>query len=261
VEAEAAAEPELPAWLLEASEEEEPGWKPEEAAIPAESLLDINQASLVELEKLPGVGFILAQRILDHRMTFGPFSSVEDLVKVAGFSSANLEEIRRLITVAPAVSFPALTPAFDASMWSETRKKEEEAVRIPEPASAPESTAPATPPAEAAAPEPIVQIEPVQPPLAIPPFEEGAEIGDEQAIILQARNALLRNDVEETAHHYGILINRGQLLEVVIKDLKQALYDHPVDPALWTALGDAQARNNQLQEALDSYTKAEELLR
>ena len=41
----------------------------------------------------------------------------------------------------------------------------------------------------------------------------------------------------------------------------QALYRYPVEVAILQALGDAYMRANRLQDALDSYTKAEELLR
>jgi cytochrome c-type biogenesis protein CcmH/NrfG len=51
------------------------------------------------------------------------------------------------------------------------------------------------------------------------------------------------------------------LLNEIILDLQDALYRYPVEISIWQALGDAYMRNNQLQDALDAYTKAEELLR
>jgi cytochrome c-type biogenesis protein CcmH/NrfG len=50
-------------------------------------------------------------------------------------------------------------------------------------------------------------------------------------------------------------------MEEIIFDLQEATYRHPVDVIVWQTLGDAYMRNNRLQEALDAYTKAEELLR
>ena len=47
----------------------------------------------------------------------------------------------------------------------------------------------------------------------------------------------------------------------VIRDLRDALYRYPVEVSIWQALGDAYMRANRLQDALDAYTKAEELLR
>ena len=57
------------------------------------------------------------------------------------------------------------------------------------------------------------------------------------------------------------MINAGQNLDIAIQDLKNALDQYPVDISLWQALGDAYIRSNRVQDALDAYTKAEELLR
>jgi cytochrome c-type biogenesis protein CcmH/NrfG len=61
--------------------------------------------------------------------------------------------------------------------------------------------------------------------------------------------------------HYGKLIKRGKMLEEIIFDLREAQYRYPVEVSIMQTLGDAYMRANRLQEALDSYTKAEELLR
>ena len=59
----------------------------------------------------------------------------------------------------------------------------------------------------------------------------------------------------------GKLIRKTRLLDEVIYDLREALYRYPVEVSIWQALGDAYMRANRLQDALDAYTKAEELLR
>ena len=51
------------------------------------------------------------------------------------------------------------------------------------------------------------------------------------------------------------------MLEDITFDLKEALYRFPVEVSIWQTLGDAYMRSNRLQDALDAYTKAEELLR
>jgi cytochrome c-type biogenesis protein CcmH/NrfG len=56
-------------------------------------------------------------------------------------------------------------------------------------------------------------------------------------------------------------VRRGKLLDEVVSDLKEAVYRHPVDVIVWQTLGDAYMHSNRLQEALDAYSKAEELLR
>jgi cytochrome c-type biogenesis protein CcmH/NrfG len=50
-------------------------------------------------------------------------------------------------------------------------------------------------------------------------------------------------------------------LDEVIHDLREAIYRYPVEVIIWQTLGDAYMRTNRLQDALDAYTKAEELLR
>jgi hypothetical protein len=76
-----------------------------------------------------------------------------------------------------------------------------------------------------------------------------------------AQAALEANSLDEAMKDYGKLIKKGRLLEEVIHDLREAIYRFPVDVIVWQTLGDAYMRANRLQDALDAYTKAEELLR
>ena len=61
--------------------------------------VNINTASRRELEALPGIGEVLAQRIIDYRNANGPFHSVDDLVKVKGIGEKTLEKIKPYATV------------------------------------------------------------------------------------------------------------------------------------------------------------------
>ena len=79
--------------------------------------------------------------------------------------------------------------------------------------------------------------------------------------LTEAQNELTRGNIPGAMESYGKLIKKGKLLEEIIFDLREALYRYPVEVAILQALGDAYMRANRLQEALDSYTKAEELLR
>jgi len=60
-------------------------------------VLSINQASMTDLESLPGVGPVLAERIVSHREANGRFEAVEDLLEVPGIGEAKLEAIRDLV--------------------------------------------------------------------------------------------------------------------------------------------------------------------
>lgn len=80
-------------------------------------------------------------------------------------------------------------------------------------------------------------------------------------LLASARTELSRSNIPAALDSYGKLIKKGRYLEEVIFDLREALYRYPVEVSIWQALGDAYMRANQLQDALDAYTKAEELLR
>jgi hypothetical protein len=79
--------------------------------------------------------------------------------------------------------------------------------------------------------------------------------------LTSAQSEMNRGDIPAALEHYGKLIRKGKWLEDIIRDLREALYRYPVEVSIWQTLGDAYMRENRLQEALDAYTKAEELLR
>ncbi|MBM7789290.1 ComEA family DNA-binding protein [Tenggerimyces flavus] len=64
-----------------------------------QALVDLNTATLEQLDALPGVGPVLAQRILDYRDEHGRFESVEDLQQVTGIGSRKFAELRELVQV------------------------------------------------------------------------------------------------------------------------------------------------------------------
>lgn len=84
---------------------------------------------------------------------------------------------------------------------------------------------------------------------------------DNDTMLSEAQAALDKGKLKEALAAYNQLISSGSLLDEAIHDLRDALYRYPVDIGLWQALGDAYVRGNHLQDALDAYTKAEELLR
>ena len=65
----------------------------------ASGTVNINTASASELEKLPGIGPALAQRIVEYRDSHGPFASVDALTDVPGIGKAKLEALREQATV------------------------------------------------------------------------------------------------------------------------------------------------------------------
>lgn len=61
--------------------------------------LDLNSATAAELETLPGIGKVYAERIVAYRTQHGPFKSSEEIMQVQGIGPACYEQIRDLIVV------------------------------------------------------------------------------------------------------------------------------------------------------------------
>jgi competence protein ComEA len=62
-------------------------------------LVDINTATLAQLEALPGIGSTTAQNIIDYRDQNGPFVQIEDIMNVPGIGLNTFDSIQDLITV------------------------------------------------------------------------------------------------------------------------------------------------------------------
>ena len=67
----------------------------------AQFLVDINRADWPEIIQLPGLGEVLAQRIMADRRDRGPFLDVDDLVRVEGIGVKTLEKIRPYLLPIP----------------------------------------------------------------------------------------------------------------------------------------------------------------
>jgi tetratricopeptide (TPR) repeat protein len=97
--AESGEPPELPDWLAAPStevQEETLEWTPPPVA---RHKYDLNKITLAEMERLPGIGFIMAQRIIDYRSTHGLFKQVDDLLDVPDFNLATLDGIQEYVFI------------------------------------------------------------------------------------------------------------------------------------------------------------------
>lgn len=205
-------EPELPDWLRGFVEEEQAPPSIEtgpaepvipvpvalhaepEISMPAVEPLDINAASLAQLERLPSVGFILAQKIVSYRDTHGAFRSLDELQDVPGVSAESAQELRRWLTL-----------------------------EIVE-----ETVSPGPPPSH--------------------------------PVLADAWQNVSAGDTQAAVEKYSSLIEKGEYIDEVIQEIQEALQLHPADSRLYQALGDAYLRTDRLEEALDAYNRAEELL-
>src|SRR5215210_30806 len=65
-----------------------------------QTTIDLNQATVLELDRLPGIDPTLAQRIVDYRTANGPFRTIEALAEVQGISPRMVQDLRPFVTVA-----------------------------------------------------------------------------------------------------------------------------------------------------------------
>src|SRR5665648_301321 len=77
-----------------------PGEQPQSAGGPGgDPAVDLNAAAIADLDTLPGIGPVLAQRIVDWRTEHGAFTAVDELAEVRGIGSSLLEGLRDLVRV------------------------------------------------------------------------------------------------------------------------------------------------------------------
>ena len=63
--------------------------------------IDLNKATLSQLNSLPGIGPVIAERILELREKSGPFKRIEDLMNIRGIGEKKFLKLKDLITIKP----------------------------------------------------------------------------------------------------------------------------------------------------------------
>lgn len=76
-----------------------PGAQSPSVVDPANALIDLNTATPEQLEQLPGVGEVLAARIVEYRTSRGGFTSIDQLRDVSGIGASRFEEIKRKVRI------------------------------------------------------------------------------------------------------------------------------------------------------------------
>ena len=78
--------------------------------IPPSKPIDINLATSEQLQQLPGIGPVIAQRIIDYRKKSGPFRNVDELMAVRGISDKRLAKIKPYVFVKSPQPTPGAAP-------------------------------------------------------------------------------------------------------------------------------------------------------
>ena len=73
---------------------------PESKTVKPVAMINLNTATVAELESLPGIGAKVAARIVEYRMKKGPFKKIEELMNVQGIGEKSFLKLRPQLTVA-----------------------------------------------------------------------------------------------------------------------------------------------------------------
>ncbi len=85
-------------------------WITEAQKKPPAKPINLNTATIEQLEQLPGVGPVTAKDIIQFRQKSGPFRSVNDLLAIRRITKARLEKLRPYVTVGPPAAKPHANP-------------------------------------------------------------------------------------------------------------------------------------------------------
>jgi hypothetical protein len=270
---------ELPAWMQNLEEE-----KPAEAGIPPapEASLEATEATewMSAIEQQPEPAAQEPPKIETGSLPSWLRGLEEE--KAAEPAIAAEEDLPAWLRdqTGEIVAEPTRIEPTRATDWQPVEAKEPEPEpTIPEPVASVPEPEPTVPEMVAPTPEPepvdvIAMIEekitmqaaePEKPAPPVKPRKEPTKPKGTGAltdpVLGQARGELSRSNLPAALDGYDRLIKKGRFLEDVIYDLREASYRFPVEVSIWQSLGDAYMRSNRLQDALDAYTKAEELLR
>jgi tetratricopeptide (TPR) repeat protein len=214
------AEGERPESEQERNEEDEYTWLSASDAPASRTPLDLNKAAISQLEAILGISHQIAKGIVSYREKNGYFKDFSDLMNVAEITDEQTIEILK-----PEVFI------------SEIQLEEEPTAMAPPLESKPDPKPP--------------KPKPVKKPSKTDNFEE---------LLVTAKTMISDRQISEATSIYAKLVKKKKFLDEVIEDLQKASLDHPLEISIQKTLGDAFMQKDMLDQALEAYSKAEDLL-
>ncbi len=226
-------EVEIPEWLAGFGEGERPENDQEEPVedeytwlsatdTPAGSRtpLDLNKAAISQLEGILGISHQVAKGIVSYREKNGPYKDISDLKNVPEITDSQTIEILKPEVFISDVKLDGEEPA------------------------------PTPPPTPITAPQ-----APSQKTTRKPAKSENYE-----EMLVTARARVSDRLIGDATELYTSLVKKKKFLDEVIGDLQKAALDHPLEISIQRTLGDAYMQKDMLDQALEAYSKAEDLL-
>jgi competence ComEA-like helix-hairpin-helix protein len=201
--------------------------------------LDINKAAISQLESIIGISYQVAKGIVTYREKHGPYHELEDLLSVPEITDRQTIEILK-----PEIRIdPFDTSELDPETVSQTDEPVETATAD---TAVQEKTSEAQEVESQDSEEPTKQVEPSAKSSTDP--------------LSTARDFQSKGDIEAALESYQKALSKKDFTQEVINDLKDISQEHPLNILVAKTLGDAYMKADMLQEALDAYSKAEDLL-
>ncbi len=202
--------------------------------------IDINKAAISQLESIIGISYQVAKGIVTYREKHGPYRELEDLMSVPEISDRQTIDILK-----PEIRIdPFDTADLDPGTVSDTEKQDLTSEVEPPPQ---EDISDRKRRERKEAPEEPTKKE-----------ETVKKTTDDP--LSSARNFSTEGDIESALEAYEKALSKKENTQDVIRDLSDLSKEHPLNILVIKALGDAYMKADLLQEALDAYSRAEELL-
>jgi len=194
---------------------------------------------------------------IEEPATYEAQPAEEEIPAAVAFEPEKIEEPAIFVPESPKAEEPAVVQV--------------EPIKVVEPAPIIEKPAPKPTPVKVEKKPVVKQVpkveKPYRPPRPKPvpyvekPISSSSRRSAGSADLTRAREAVNHGDIQTALRRYIKLVNSNKAIDSVSNDLKELVRKHPKNYLAWQTYGDARLRANRIQEALDAYAKAADLLK